>query len=901
MAVDRDFEAPLPSGAATHAVGRVSDTWHALPADEVLALLGADAERGLSAAEARRRRRTVGPNRVGEHRETPLWRLALGQFRSLVVLLLLGAALLAAILGERVEALAIAAALLLNAAIGFTTEWRARRSLARLRALTVPGALIRRDGSVTRIPAEDLVPDDVIILAAGMQVPADARLLRSAALRTDEAPLTGESQPVDKDPGARLAAGTPLAERTTMVYLGTAVLGGTALAVVTATGVATELGRIGQLVALAGERTTPLERQVEGLGRWLMALALGVCAVVGLAGILQGEPVGLMLETAISLAVAAIPEGLPAVTAVALAAGLWRLARAGALVRRLPAVETLGSTTVICSDKTGTMTENRMTVTRLWLPDGIITVGAGDGARGAFTDGGRALDPRAHPDLVRLLTVGALVNDAAVERGPTGVTLHGDPTETALLAAALAAGLDPAELAAQWPRRREIPFSAETRLMATFHETPERRPALLVKGAPGVVVERSAYQQAGGARLPLDAAERARLLDVNRALGADGCRVLAVAWRPEGWPADDTIAGLTFLGFVALEDPLRPGVKEAIARCREAGIRTIMLTGDQRATAEAVGRALGLAPDAIRSRVSPEDKLALIRRLQDEGEVVAMTGDGVNDAPALVRADIGIAMGRHGTDVAREAADLVLTDDDFSTLVGAVREGRVIYANLRKVIHFLFSCNLSEILAIFVAIVLGYPAPLLPLQILWVNLVTDILPAMALIRDPAEPDVMRRQPRDPREALVTRRFGMRILAEGVVLAAGPLSAYLWAVAQDGPGARATTIAFLTLVLIHPPQALNCRSDRLGWWRLPPNPLVWISLVALVLVQWVAITWPPLSRLLGTVSLAPGDWLVSAAAVVWPVLLLEAVKWARARRAAARVSAASATLRTHGDV
>ena len=807
----------------------VSHTWHALPASEVLTILGAHAEHGLSRAEARRRLALVGPNRVGEVRDAPLWRLLLDQFRSLVVLLLLAAASVAALLGERAEAIAILAALVLNAAIGFGTEWRARISLAKLRALAIPWALVRRDGRVTRVEAAELVPGDLIVLEAGAQVPADARLVRSATLRVNEAALTGESVPGEKAADASADVATPLAERRTMVYLGTAVLAGSGAAVVTATGVATELGRIGQLVALTGERATPLERQVEGLGRRLIGLAVGVCGIVALVGILHGQPIGLMLETAISLAVAAIPEGLPAVTAVALAAGLWRLARAGALVRRLPAVEALGSTTVICSDKTGTMTENRMAVTHLVLPHRTLGIGGGAvSPRGAFSEHGAALDPRADPDVVRLLTVGALVNDASVEPQGEELRLHGDPTEAALLVAA-------------------------------------------VKGAPGAVL----------ARCALGEAERERLLERNRALAHRGHRVLAVAWRPEGWPEGERFEGLTFLGFVALDDPLRAGVKEAIARCREAGIRTIMLTGDQRPTAEAVGRELGLAADAIRSRVSPEGKLELVRALQAAGEVVAMTGDGVNDAPALVRADIGIAMGRHGTDVAREAADLVLTDDNFATIVGAVEEGRVIYANLRKVIHFLFSCNLSEILTIFAAILLGFPAPLLPLQILWVNLVTDILPAMALVRDPAEPDIMRRPPRDPRESLVTRRFGVRMLGEGALLAAGVLSAYFWVVGREGVGPRAHTIAFLALVLFQPFQAMQCRSERVGWWRLPRNPLIWVSLLALAALQWWATSWPPLARLLATAPLSPVDWAVAAAAVIWPVLVLEAVKgWGR---------------------
>ena len=858
------------------------DPWHALDRGRVAARLATDAERGLPSAEARARLARVGPNRIGQGRETSLWRLAVSQFESLVVLLLLVAAGVAMALGEVVEGLVILAALLLNAAIGFLTEWRARRSLARLRALVVLEARVRRDGQVTTVPAAELVPGDVVLLEAGAQVPADARLTRCTALRVDESALTGESLPVDKDVDAPLATDAPLAEHATMVYLGTAVLAGTGSAIVTATGAVTQLGRLGQLVALAGDRATPLERQVEDLGRRLIVVALGACGVVTVAGILHGQPVGLMLETGITLAVSAIPEGLPAVVAVALAAGLWRLARAGALVRRLPAVETLGSTTVICADKTGTMTENRMTVVRIALDGRIISVeGSATSPSGAFNEHGTPLDPRREAALLQILTVAALANDAAVEADGSSLRLHGDPTETALLVAALKAGLDTDALAREWSRRREVPFSAASRMMATFHERTDGTRALLVKGAPGVVLDRSTHRLSNNnGRAAMNDDARRRLEDDNRSLAAQGFRVLAVAWRPEGWPEDDRIEGLTFLGFVAFVDPLRPGVRDAIARCQEAGIATMMLTGDQRSTAEAVGRQLGFAPEAIRSRVTPEGKLELVTALQGRGEIVAMTGDGVNDAPALARADIGIAMGRHGTDVARAAADIVLVDDNFATIVGAVREGRVIYGNLRKVIHFLFSCNLSEILVVFAAIVGGWPSPLAPLQILWVNLVTDILPAMALVREPAEPDVMQRPPRDPRLPLVTWSRGLRILIEGACLAAGVLSAYAWVVLQTGPGPRAHTVAFVALVLIHPLQALNCRSARRHWWQLPPNRLVWVALAVLVAVQWCAVSWSPLTRLLGTVPLAAGDWLIVAAAVVWPVALLEALKLRR---------------------
>jgi Ca2+-transporting ATPase len=862
----------------------ISPAWHALAVAEVVSLLGTDAERGLSRHEAAQRLARVGPNRVGEHRETPLWKLALAQFRSIVVLLLLAASGIAWGLGERLEAMAILAALVLNAVIGFATEARARRSLARLRALTVPHALVLREGRVARVPAAEVVPGDVMVLEAGAHVAADARLIRGAALRVTEAALTGESEPVDKDADAKLNASSPLAERRTMVYLATSVVGGSGMAVVTATGTSTELGRIGQLVGLAGERMTPLEHQVEQLGRRLIVLALAICAVVALVGILHAQPVWLMLETAISLAIAAVPEGLPAMTTVALAAGLWRLARAGALVRRLPAVETLGSTTVICADKTGTMTENRMAVVRIVLDDRDIAItSAAESLDAEFTQGGRPTDPRRDPRIGKLLEIGALVNDARLERSAAGVVLDGDPTETALLLAAVRGGIDPTALARAWPRRREVPFDPVRRLMATFNESPDGRRVLLVKGGPGAILERSTHVATAAGRRALDDVERERLRALNVVLAGEGFRVLALAWRPDGWPPDGNIQDLTLVGFLGLQDPVKPGVKEAIAQCATAGIETVMLTGDQRATAEAVGRELGLPADAIRSRVSPEDKLELIKALQHRGAIVAMTGDGVNDAPALARADIGVAMGGRGTDVAREAADLVLTDDNFATIVRAVEEGRAIYGNLRKVIHFLFTANLSEIATLFTAVALGFPAPLLPLQILWVNLVTDILPALALIRDPAEPDVMRRPPRDPRQALVTWRFGRRMLAEGLVLAAGVLSAYFWVIAQEGPGARANTIALVALVLIHPWQAMYCRSEDRPWWRLPPNALTWIALVTLVGVQWLAVGWEPLAMLLRTQPLSVVDWTVVALAVTWPMLVLEATKAARAWR------------------
>jgi Ca2+-transporting ATPase len=573
---------------------------------------------------------------------------------------------------------------------------------------------------------------------------------------------------------------------------------------------------------------------------------------------------------------------LPAVTSLALAAGLWRLARRGALVRRLPAVETLGSATVICADKTGTMTENRMTVRQVRLDRGVVEVeGAGGSPVGRFTAGGRELDPRADAPLLWLLSVGALVNDASATASDGALRLIGDPTETALLVAALKGGVDLRVLARDWPRVGEIPFDSARRMMASFHRTPDGGRAVLVKGAPAVVLDLCTTASAAAGPRPIDGAERKALDGANAEMGAEGLRVLGLAWRRLDAGTPERIDQLTFLGLVGLVDPERAGVREAIAACRLAGIGTIMLTGDQQATAAAVGRRLGLAEEAVRSRMTPEGKLALVAELQAAGHVVAMTGDGVNDAPALARADIGVAMGRHGTDVAREAADLVLTDDDFRTIVSAVEEGRVIHANLQKVVHFLFSCNVSEILTIFAAILAGLPSPLSPLQILWINLVTDILPAVALVRDPADPDVMRRPPRRRVSALMTWRFGGLTVLQGVVLAAGVLSAHWVVVWRDGPGAHASTVAFAALMLVHPLQAMQCRSRRLPWWRLTPNPLNWGALVSLIGLLWLAVSLAPLAGLLGTVPLSAGDAFLVGAAALWPVMLLEAQKaWRR---------------------
>jgi Ca2+-transporting ATPase len=885
--------------------------WHALRADEVLSRL-ATAETGLSDAEAEQRLRRHGANALRPVRPPPAWRVLLDQFRSVVVLLLLGAALLAAALGDPLEVAAIVAVLLINASLGFATELRARVAMAALLRLEVPRATVVRGATAREVDAHQLVPGDVILVQAGQAVPADARLLEAAELRTNEASLTGESLPASKDAAATLAADTPLAERVSSIYLSSAVVAGSARAVVFATGMRTEVGRIGRLAGGIRSERTPLEHRLDALGRRLVWVTFGVAGVVVVEGLRRNEPLGRMLETGIALAIAAVPEGLAAVSTIALAVGVARMARRNAVVRRLPSVEALGSATTVCTDKTGTLTAGEMTVTTVWAGEREYRVtGTGFAAQGGFTADGVPLDVRDEPALELALRVGALSNRAGLEPGADGVhEVTGDPTDAALLVAAAKAGLDRATLLARWPDAGELPFSSERMLMATLHHGPEG-PLTCVKGAPSRVLERGSRLLTASGEVELDAAGRARVLAMNRELAARGLRVLALATGASDRVDDEAVRGLTIVGLVGMSDPPAPGVRETIESFAGAGIRTVMMTGDQRLTAESVARELGilrpgdevvegreleglseeelsrrLGRAAALSRVSPEQKLRVVEALQRRGEIVAMLGDGVNDAPALRKADVGVAMGRRGTDVAKEAAALVLRDDRFQTIGAAVEEGRVIYDNIRKFVFYLFSCNLAEVLVIFGAGLLGLPQPLLPLQILWLNLVTDTFPALSLAVEPAEADVMRRSPRDPAEAILSRRFVARIVVYGILIAAVTLYAFARALtrAPEEP-LRAITIAFMTLALA---QTFHLGTARgalpvLAWRRATANPWALAAVALAVGLQWIAVSWAPLARVLDVVALAPADWRAVVPLALVPAVVGQAAAWASAAR------------------
>jgi Ca2+-transporting ATPase len=882
-------------------------TYHALPADDTLRQLNSRPE-GLSESEAGERLRRIGANELRVTKPASSWKILQDQLTSVVVLLLAAASAVSLAVGDLVDSAAIAAVLVINTLLGFFTELRARRAMEALRGLETPKTVVLRGGKTMEIAAREVVPGDVLQLEEGRSVPADARVLHAADLRVDEAPLTGESVPVAKqaDPVPDEA---PLAERTSTLYKGTTIVAGMGHAVVFATGMDTELGRIGQLVEEIEDERTPLERRLDTLGRRMVWLALALGAVVVSLGALQGLPLGRLIETGIALAVAAIPEGLPATATIALAVGVHRMARRRALVRRLPSVETLGSVTTICTDKTGTLTAGEMTMRTLWVAGREIQIdGSGYAPEGKLTENGGELTVKDDPSPRLALVIGALANKADVSKTEQGWTVRGDPTEAALLVAARKAGLERDQLLNEQPEVGLVPFSSERMLMATFHRGADGATVAYVKGAPGKLIELSTHALTPEGDTALDDAGRNALLEKNKELAARGLRVLALALAKVPSTDASTLKDLTFVGLAGIIDPPAEGVKETIARFKEAGIRTVMITGDQQLTAQAVARDLGILEEGqevmsgkdlaqvskadlgVRldrvgafSRVSPEDKLTIISGFQEKGRIVAMLGDGVNDAAALKKADVGVAMGKRGSDVAKEVAAVVLQDDRFSTIGAAVEEGRVIFDNIRKFVFYLFSCNLAEVMVLLGAGIVGVPLPLLPVQILWLNLVTDTFPALALALEPAEPDIMRRPPRDPQEAILSMPFLRRITGHALLIAVPTLGAFAWGLsAAGGETRRSMTLAFMTLAFAQTFHLANARRDGPLFSRGNLFSNKWaLAAVALVTVLQVAsVHVPPLARVLGTVPLSGGDWIVVLVLALVPAVLGQAYKLLR---------------------
>ncbi len=863
----------------------------------MLDALQVDPRTGLDSASMAARLARHGPNQLRRIRQRRLRDILLDQLRSIIVLLLAAASAVAMLIGDVAEGLAILAVIVINSTIGFLTEWRAVRSMEALTRLGRVETVVIRDGATIAVPAEALVPGDIVVCEGGDIVTADLRLLEAARLTADESTLTGESMPVNKTT-APLAGDTPLAERRNMLFKGTSITRGSCKGVVVATGLDTELGRISALVETAEAQETPLEKRLGGLAKRLVVVVLLLAVLVAVTGILAGRGTYLAIEVAIALAVAAIPEGLPIVATIALARGMWRMARRNALVARLSAVETLGATSIILTDKTGTLTENQMTVTAVRVP----------GADTLILDAYGSFEPPAtlaHA-VEQLLAVAALCNNAALSKtaqDPEGAV--GDPTEVALLRAAAGRGMHRDTLLGEYPEVQEHAFDPESKLMATEHRAPEGI-LVAVKGAPEAVLPLCASVHTCEGPGALDDSGRDRWLQEARRLGGMGLRTLALARRSGS--AENPYRDLELLGIVGLEDPPREGVRQAIERCRAAGIDVRMVTGDHAATARHIATELHIAaPDAgtgafldgpdlaralesgdtcalsgasVYSRVAPEQKLQLISHFQQSRQVVAMTGDGVNDAPALKKADIGVAMGVRGTAVAREAADMVLRNDDFGTIVEAVAQGRAIYANIRKFVVYLLSCNISEVLIVTLATLAGAPLPLLPLQILFLNLVTDVFPALALGVGEGAPRLMQERPRPFDEPILTRRHWTRVALHGVVLALSVLGAMAIAVFQLGFDAdRAVTVSFCTLAFAQIWHVFNMRDDMRALLRneITRNIWVWIAIVICVLLVLLAVYLPVVRELLNLVDPGLAGWTVILGMSLLPLFVAPLVR------------------------
>jgi Ca2+-transporting ATPase len=863
------------------------EPYHALLPAEVLARFAVSVSSGLADEEAAHRLETFGPNTIAVHRKLPAFRVLLHQFQGPVVYLLSTAAVLAYYFGEWQEGTAIAVVLALNALIGFVTELKAARSIESLRALGTHSARVRRQGQIRLIAAEKMVPGDIVLLEAGDLISADVRLLDGSNLAADESTLTGESVSVDKTPDS-VPPNTRLSDRSSMLFKGTVLTRGSGVGLVVATAHATELGRISQLVEETELGSSPLERKLAHLSVQLVWGTLALTALIAGVGIATGEEPFLMIEAAIALAVAAIPEGLPIVATLTLARGMWRMARQNALIERLSAVETLGATTVILTDKTGTLTENRMAVRRLWLPCGEIEVG-NDSDTGV---GQLALD--SNPQLASVLEIAALCNDASLES--TADQGSGDPMELALLRVALRAGLKRSVLLQSMPMIRKHAFDGSSKMMATIHRQGDRF-LCAVKGAPEAVLAVSEEVLSDQRAIVMDADMRREWLMRVDLLAQHGLRVLACAFNT-GQQADaHPYTHLTFAGLVALEDPTRADVAQAIRSCQQAGIRVIMVTGDHAVTARSIARAVGLAQTTkvvegkeldrvvkhndgqllsvgIFARVSPAEKLKLVRTYQAAGEIVAMTGDGVNDAPALRQADIGVAMGLRGTDVAREAAAMILLDDSFPTIVKAIREGRIIFGNIRRFATYLLACNLTEVLVIGLAVLSTVPLPILPLQILYLNLVTDVFPAFALAMGEGDSGILNRPPRDPKQPILGRSQWVTVVLHSLAMSAGAFGALAAARFWLDLDARGiVTVTFLTLAFAQLWQVFNMRHPRAGLMRneVTRNPWVWGSLLLCTILLTVPPYVAPLAHVLHLAPVTPLMWAVILSLSAAPML------------------------------
>ena len=847
---------------------------------------------GLTEKEAAARLLVYGPNEIKSEKKISPIRIFLEQFHSFVIYILIAALAISIFLGETVDAIVIGIIVVLNAIFGFIQEYRAEKSIEALKKLSSLKATVIRDNHEKDIDAKLLVPGDILKLDTGDKIPADSRLIEAVELQTQEASLTGESSPVKKELKV-LAPKTQLADRINMVFSGTIISSGKGKAVVTHTGMRSQIGRIAKLIEEAGADETPLQKKLDQLGKWLGIITIIIASIVFLGGVLKGGSLLEFFIVAVSLAVAAIPEGLPAVVTISLAIGVQRMVKRNALIRKLPSVETLGSTTVICTDKTGTLTKNEMTVKKIYANNKIIDVtGSGYDKEGAFLHENKKINPL---EIDILLRIGALNNDANFD----GKDVIGDPTEAALIVSAAKAGIAKEAIQNKYPRKDELPFTSERKIMTTMHSI-EGEEFAYAKGAPEVILNLCTSIYENGRIKKLSEQKKAEILGINAQFANSALRVLGFAYKTL-MNKDRAEKNLIFVGLQGMMDPPREEVKEAIRKCARAGIKVVMITGDNQITAKAVAQEIGISGKsitgselekltesdlenyvediAIYARVNPEHKNKIVAALRKKGHIVAMTGDGVNDAPALKKADIGISMGIMGTDVAKEASDMILTDDNFASIVNAIEEGRGIYDNIKKFVEYLLSSNLGEVLTIFTAIMIGLPLPLIAIMILWINLVTDGLPALALSVDPAEPNIMERKPRKNHDKIVSNAIIVRMLLVGIVMMVGTLAIFTLS-NPDENLAYAQTMAFSTLMFFQMFNVLNCRSEFSSLFKIGvfSNMRLWGAIIVSLLLQALVIN-TPLSRFFSTVPLSMMDWLTAILVASSVFIIVEIYKYA----------------------
>lgn len=886
--------------------------WHSLAAEEVLSRLKANAETGMPPAEVTLRLATYGPNVLSREQKTTFWRMLLRQFESVLVILLLAAMGISVFLGALSEALTILVVVLVNGVIGVLSESKAEKAVEALRKMTSPSARVLREGREQIISAEGLVPGDILVLKEGDVVPADARLVTCDNLQTQEGMLTGESVSIWKQAESVPQEEVPVGDRTSLAFMGTNVTRGTARAVVYATGQQTQMGEISHLMEQTAGRQTPLEKDLNHLGHVLVYIAMGAAGLVAVTGILKGFGIMETLLAGVSLAIAAVPEGLPAVVTIAMAFGMARMARQRALIRRLPSVETLGCTTVICVDKTGTLTKNEMTVKEIRMAGETFQVeGQGYEPTGGILCESSSTNAVGAPPVAsgawsHLMAVCQYCNDANLFQDQGDWQVAGDPTEGALL---VLARKGESLLAIQGTRVKEFPFDSMRKMMSSVLKTDgDGNLLVLTKGATDSLLDLCAFEAVGDKIVPFDTERRDRVGSEMLTMAERGLRVLGLAYK-ETRDIPDTIqnaeSDLIFLGLVGLVDPANEAIRSEIDACHRAGVQVKMLTGDHRTTAQAIGAFLGLATEGeehviegkdfetfegdnldslinkatVFSRVAPETKLRIVEALQKSGHVVAMTGDGVNDGPALMRSDIGIAMGKRGTEVAKQAADMILQDDDFSSIVAAIREGRVIYANITKFIHYLFACNISEILIVFLGTLFSKVLPLFPLQILWVNFVTDVFPALALSQEKADADVMVQPPRPPKEKLVNRAMLITVFWQGLLLTGLCLGVLFWALGKDNkPDNYAQTMTFTAMVMMQLGHLFHCRNPRRSVFRqsLTSNWFILFAVVSSALLQLMVLYVPFFQEIFRTVPLRLSDWEIIFSLVAARVLVNEVV-------------------------